>query len=62
MTDTAASFIAKSTVKAEDLDHRKKINFNIGAICEAPRLQLMLNRLRFHARFGSYIATNVLTG
>src|ERR1700753_1218222 len=30
MTDTAASFIARSTVKAEDLDHRKKINFNIG--------------------------------
>lgn len=30
MTDTAASFIAKSTIKAEDLDHRKKINFNIG--------------------------------
>jgi L-lactate dehydrogenase complex protein LldF len=30
MTDTAANFIAKSTVKAEDLDHRKKINFNIG--------------------------------
>src|SRR6201986_1239540 len=30
MTDTAANFIARSTVKAEDLDHRKKINFNIG--------------------------------
>jgi L-lactate dehydrogenase complex protein LldF len=30
MTDTAASFIARSTVKAEDLEHRKKINFNIG--------------------------------
>lgn len=30
MTDTAASFIARSTVKAEDMDHRKKINFNIG--------------------------------
>jgi L-lactate dehydrogenase complex protein LldF len=30
MTDTAASFIAKSTVKAADLDHRRKINFNIG--------------------------------
>lgn len=30
MTESAASFIAKSTVKAEDLDHRKKINFNIG--------------------------------
>jgi len=30
VTDTAANFIARSTVKAEDLDHRKKINFNIG--------------------------------
>ncbi len=30
MTDTAANFIARSTVKAEDLDHRNKINFNIG--------------------------------
>lgn len=30
MTDTAASFIAKSTIKAADLEHRRKINFNIG--------------------------------
>jgi L-lactate dehydrogenase complex protein LldF len=30
MSDSAASFIAKSTVKAADLDHRSKINFNIG--------------------------------
>src|ERR1700722_13825334 len=30
MTETAANFIARSTVKAEDLDHRNKINFNIG--------------------------------
>jgi len=30
MTDTAASFIARSTVKAGDMDHRRKINFNIG--------------------------------
>jgi L-lactate dehydrogenase complex protein LldF len=27
---TASTFIAKSTVKAADLDHRRKINFNIG--------------------------------
>lgn len=27
---TASSFIARSTVKAADLDHRRKINFNIG--------------------------------
>ncbi|QEC67074.1 iron-sulfur cluster-binding protein [Panacibacter ginsenosidivorans] len=30
MTETASSFIAKSTIKATDLDHRRKINFNIG--------------------------------
>jgi L-lactate dehydrogenase complex protein LldF len=30
MTETAESFIAKSTVKAADLEHRRKINFNIG--------------------------------
>lgn len=30
MSNTAASFIAKSTIKAGDLDHRRKINFNIG--------------------------------
>src|SRR5579859_1098124 len=30
MTETAANFIARSTIKAEDLEHRKKINFNIG--------------------------------
>src|ERR1700736_45849 len=30
MTDTAANFIARSTIKAEDMDHRQKINFNIG--------------------------------
>jgi len=29
MQDTAASFIAKSTIKAADLEHRRKINFNI---------------------------------
>ncbi len=30
MSETAASFIAKSTQKASDLEHRQKINFNIG--------------------------------
>jgi L-lactate dehydrogenase complex protein LldF len=29
MRETAASFIAKSTIKAADLDHRNKVNFNI---------------------------------
>ena len=27
---TASSFIAKSTIKSADLEHRRKINFNIG--------------------------------
>src|SRR5438046_1346717 len=30
MTDTSATFKAKSTVKSADLEHRQKINFNIG--------------------------------
>lgn len=30
MSETADIFIAKSTVKAADLEHRRKINFNIG--------------------------------
>ncbi len=30
MNNIAASFIAKSTIKAADLEHRRKINFNIG--------------------------------
>ena len=30
MSKSAASFIAKSTVKAPDKEHRRKINFNIG--------------------------------
>lgn len=30
MSKNAATFIAKSTVKAADLEHRRKINFNIG--------------------------------
>lgn len=30
MTETAATFKAKSTIKSADLDHRQKINFNIG--------------------------------
>ena len=30
MTETAQTFIAKSTIKSADLDHRRKINFNIG--------------------------------
>src|SRR5262249_26608807 len=30
MNKTASTFIAKSTIKAANLDHRRKINFNIG--------------------------------
>lgn len=30
MSESADTFIAKSTVRAADLDHRRKINFNIG--------------------------------
>lgn len=30
MTETSKTFLAKSTIKAADLDHRRKINFNIG--------------------------------
>jgi L-lactate dehydrogenase complex protein LldF len=30
MSESASSFIAKSNIKAGDLEHRKKINFNIG--------------------------------
>ncbi len=30
MSESAESFIAKSTIKSADLDHRRKINFNIG--------------------------------
>ena len=30
MSDQLQNFIAKSTIKAADLDHRRKINFNIG--------------------------------
>ncbi|MEO5944324.1 MAG: LutB/LldF family L-lactate oxidation iron-sulfur protein [Ferruginibacter sp.] len=30
MSETSETFIAKATIKAADLDHRRKINFNIG--------------------------------
>lgn len=30
MNENASSFIAKSTIKSQDLEHRRKINFNIG--------------------------------
>src|ERR1700685_3025047 len=30
MTETSSSFAAKSAAKAADMEHRKKINYNIG--------------------------------
>ena len=30
MADHLQEFIAKTTIKSADLDHRRKINFNIG--------------------------------
>ena len=30
MSEAASTFLAKSTIKATDLDHRRKINYNIG--------------------------------
>ncbi|MEJ7826630.1 MAG: LutB/LldF family L-lactate oxidation iron-sulfur protein [Segetibacter sp.] len=42
MTDTAATFITKSTIKASDTKHRDKINFNISkynAVVPAGKLQ-----------------------
>lgn len=35
MTNFASSFLAKSSIKAPDKDHRRKINFNIGKYNEA---------------------------
>ncbi len=52
MSETAASFIAKSTIKASDPEHRRKINFNISkydAVVPVGKLQftdVMLARER----------------
>jgi L-lactate dehydrogenase complex protein LldF len=35
MSEQSETFIAKSTIKAADIEHRKKINFNIGKYNEA---------------------------
>ena len=35
MSETAATFLAKTAIKAADLEHRRKINFNIGKYNEA---------------------------
>ncbi len=44
MTNTAETFIAKSTVKAADLEHRRKINFNIGKY----NASVLTGKLQFH--------------
>ncbi|MDB5192055.1 MAG: iron-sulfur cluster-binding protein [Segetibacter sp.] len=44
MNETAASFIAKSTVKAGDLEHRRKINFNISKY----NAVVPVGKLQFH--------------
>jgi L-lactate dehydrogenase complex protein LldF len=44
MSETAASFKAKATVKAQDYEHRRKINFNISkynAVVPVGKLQLV---------------------
>jgi L-lactate dehydrogenase complex protein LldF len=35
MSEQSETFIAKSTIKAADIEHRRKINFNIGKYNEA---------------------------
>lgn len=54
MSENASSFIARSTVKAADLDHRRKINFNIGrynAVVPAGKQQFAdLNTARERAK------------
>ncbi len=54
MSESASSFIARSTVRAADLDHRRKINFNIGrynAVVPAGKQQFAdLNTARERAK------------
>ena len=54
MTKTAASFIAKSTIKAADIEHRRKINFNIGrynaAVPEGKKQFASVMSAREHAK------------
>ena len=48
MTENESTFKAKSTIKSADLDHRKKINFNIGkykAAVPLGKLQFVDNNL-----------------
>jgi L-lactate dehydrogenase complex protein LldF len=48
MTENEANFKAKATIKSADLDHRKKINFNIGkynAVVPVGKMQFADNNL-----------------
>lgn len=48
MTENEVNFKAKATVKSEDLDHRRKINFNIGkynAVVPVGKMQFADNNL-----------------
>jgi L-lactate dehydrogenase complex protein LldF len=48
MTDTSNIFIDKATIKAADLEHRRKINFNIGKYNEAvPQGKLQFSALEY---------------
>lgn len=64
MTDTAATFIAKSTIKAPDLLHRRTINFNIGrynAAVPAGKLQFdYLMQARERAKNRKWLAIESL--
>jgi L-lactate dehydrogenase complex protein LldF len=50
MSKNAATFIAKSTIKAADLEHRRKINFNIGKYNAAvPKGKLQFTDMQWRA-------------
>ncbi|MBU3743955.1 MAG: iron-sulfur cluster-binding protein [Sediminibacterium sp.] len=54
MTHTASSFLAKSTIRAADLEHRRKINFNIGkynaVVPQGKKQFALLEESRMHAK------------
>ena len=46
MTENASSFLAKSTIKANNLEHRRKINFNMGKYAASvPKGKLQFSNL-----------------
>lgn len=64
MTDTAKSFLAKSSIKAADLEHRRKINFNIGkynaAVPKGKEQFALLNLARERAKNTKWRAIETL--